>query len=59
MKAVPTGETEEFTGRNLMNFNKGKDLYFGQKNPWHQYRLENNWQDCLYLYRGGEQAKHG
>lgn len=59
LRTGPSIEVQEFTGRNLMKFIKGKDLYFGQKNAWHRYKVENNWQDCLYLYRGGEQAKQG
>lgn len=46
-----------------MNFIKCKVLYFGQKNPWHQYRLENNQQgrsstEKKYAGPGGKQAKH-
>lgn len=58
-----TRETEEFTGRNLMKFNKCKVLHFGQKNPCQRYRLENNWQHCCTTEKkhagpGGQQAKY-
>lgn len=40
-----TTASERYTGQKLTKFNnKHKILYFGQENPWHWYRLKNNWQ---------------
>lgn len=35
---------ERYTDQKITKFNnKHKILYFGQENPWHWYRLKNNW----------------
>lgn len=48
----------EMTGILEDRINKRDGRIHWQKNPWHQYRLENNCQDCLYLYREVESKQN-